>query len=323
MELSTRALDTQTRKASTGKNREAKPVRPEKPVSGAASPIPRPGLARRLREDRTACSALVLLLLIAVSAAAAPLLSVYSPDDIARDERLRAPSSAHPFGTDDLGRDLFVRVMQGGRASVAVGITTIVFALFVGVAGGGIAGFYGGVAGSIVMRLADVMLSIPAFLIILLSSSILSPGFLLLCMLIGSMQWMEVARVVRTAVVTTRERDFVEAARALGLRNSRILFRHVLPHAGGPVLIAGTVGLAQAIVIESTLSFFGFGLQPPSVSWGSLLRDAQGYIASAPWIAVFPGFMIFITVLCCFILGNFLQSAVDPRRAASWVSPRG
>jgi peptide/nickel transport system permease protein len=264
----------------------------------------------------------VLLLLIAVCAATAPLLSVYSPDDISRNERLRAPNSAHPFGTDDLGRDLFVRVMQGGRASVAVGITTIVFALLVGVAGGGIAGFYGGVAGSIVMRLADVMLSIPAFLIILLSASILSPGFILLCMLIGSMQWMEVARVVRTAVVATRERDFVEAARALGLRKSRILFRHVLPHAGGPVLIAGTVGLAQAIVIESTLSFFGFGLQPPSLSWGSLLRDSQGYMASAPWIAVFPGFMIFVTVLCCFILGNFLQTAVDPRRAANWVSPR-
>jgi peptide/nickel transport system permease protein len=264
----------------------------------------------------------VLLLLIVAGAAVAPLLGVDSPDAIAPGEKLRAPSAAHPFGTDDLGRDVFVRVMEGGRVSVAVGITTVVFALLIGVIGGGVAGYYGGVAGALVMRLADAMLSIPTLLIILLFSSILSPAFIPLCVLIASMQWMEVARVVRAAVLSTKELEFVEAARALGVPHGRILFRHVLPHAGGPVLVAGTLGLAQAIVIESALAFFGFGLQPPAVSWGSLLRDTQGYFATAPWIAVFPGFMIFITVLCCFVLGESLKSTVDPRCSSRCMGAR-
>jgi peptide/nickel transport system permease protein len=168
----------------------------------------------------------------------------------------------------------------------------------------------------VVMRFTDVMLSIPVFLIVLLCSSIFTPGFVFLCLLIGSVQWMEVARVVRSVVRSTREIEFVEAAKALGVPDTRILFRHVLPHASGCILVAGTLGLAQAIVIESTLSFLGFGLQPPSMSWGSLLRDAQGYLGAAPWIAIFPGLMIFSTVLSCHVLGEFLESTLDPRAAA-------
>jgi peptide/nickel transport system permease protein len=316
MESSTRVLETPGKKNRPAKLRRTA-LSPEKRFSRDAWPASRPSLIRRLRSDRAAYAALVLLVVITVAAVAAPLLSPSAADIIDPGSKLLAPSASHPFGTDDMGRDLFVRVMRGGRISVTVGIITVLFALIVGVIGGGVAGYFGGFADALVMRLTDVMLSVPVFLIILLCSSILSPGFIFLCLLIASVQWMEVARVVRSVVLSTRGLEFVEAARALGVSDARILLRHVLPHTSGPVLVAGTLGLAQAIVIESTLSFLGFGLQPPSVSWGSLLRDAQGYLATAPWVAVFPGLMIFATVLCCYVLGGFLKSAVDPRRTAA------
>jgi peptide/nickel transport system permease protein len=302
------------------KERAAVPRQTASSPEGRGSPearsLPCPGVIGRLRSDRPAYAALILLAIIAFSAVAAPLLSPSSPHAIDPGQRLLAPSPSHPFGTDDMGRDLFVRVMQGGRVSVTVGIIAVLFALLVGVIGGGVAGYRGGIADALVMRFTDVMLSIPVFLIVLLCSSILSPGFVFLCLLIGSAQWMEVARVVRSVVRSTRGLEFVEAAKALGVSDRRIFLRHVLPHTSGTVLVAGTLGLAQAIVIESTLSFLGFGLQPPSMSWGSLLRDAQGYLGAAPWIALFPGLMIFATVLCCHVLGEFLESTLDPRAAA-------
>jgi peptide/nickel transport system permease protein len=323
MESSTRVLDSAGKKTKPVPRPGAATRRPDKHESPRSDPSTSGlGIARRLRGDRAAYAAFVLLALITVTAIAAPLVSPYSPDAIYPGQKLLAPSGRHPFGTDDMGRDLFVRVMQGGRVSVAVGLVTTLFALLLGVVGGGVAGYFGGAADFVVMRFVDVMLSIPVFLIMLLCTSLFSPGFLLLCFLIGSIQWMEVARVVRSVVVSTREREFVEAAHALGISDVRILLRHLLPHAGGPLFVAGTLGLAQAIVIESTLSFLGFGLQPPSVSWGSLLNDAQGYLATAPWIAMFPGIMIFITVLCCYVLGGFLRSALGPQNAVGGVGSR-
>jgi peptide/nickel transport system permease protein len=287
---------------------------PESALSGKVCPVPREDFWTRLRSNRAAYAAAVLLGIIVFAALAAPLLSPHRADVIDPALRLLAPSVSHPFGTDDMGRDLFVRVMQGGRISVAVGITSVVFALLIGVFGGGLAGYYGGFVDSIIMRFADVMLSIPAFLIVLLCASIFSPGFVLLCLLIGAVQWMEVARIVRSIVLATKQNEFVEAARALGVPDIRILVRHVLPHTVSPVFVAGTLGLAQAIMIESTLSFLGFGVQPPSVTWGALLRNAQGLLSVAPWTAVFPGIMIFVTLLSCYVLGDFLRSATDPRR---------
>jgi peptide/nickel transport system permease protein len=243
-------------------------------------------------------------------------LSPYPVDTIDPSIKLLPPSWAHPFGTDDLGRDLFVRVMVGGRFTIAVALTAVLFALMVGMIGGASAGFYGGFVDAAVMRTADVMLSIPILLVLLLFSSVFSPGFFLLCLLIGSVQWMEVARVVRSIVLSTRENEFVDAARALGLPSRRILFRHILPHTGGPMIVAATLGLAQAILIESTVSFFGFGLQPPAVSWGALLKNAQGYLAAAPWVAAFPGAMIFATVLACYALSGYARSVVGSRRSA-------
>lgn len=270
-------------------------------------------LLSRLRDRPLAYAAVVLLALIVVGATAAPLLSPHQVDKIDTSIKHSPPSLSYPFGTDDMGRDLFLRVLYGGRISIAVGVTAVLFALVIGVIGGGISGYFGGIPDAVVMRGADVMLSIPVFLIVLLCASLFTPGFLLLCVLIGSIQWMEVARVVRSVVVSTKENEFVDAARALGVPEIRILFRHVLPHTTGAVFVAATLGLAQAIMIESTLSFLGFGLQPPAVSWGALLRNAQGELAVAPWTAVFPGLMIFLTLFCCYVLGDFLRTATDPR----------
>jgi peptide/nickel transport system permease protein len=314
MGYSTRVLDSVTERAKTSRHATtvSAPDR-RRPAATIEAPAVRAGIAGRLRADPTAYAALVLLTVIIVAAVAAPFLSPHSADAIDPAKRLLAPSPIHPFGTDDMGRDLFVRVMQGGRVSVAVGLITMVFAVLVGLAGGAVAGYLGGIADLLVMRLADLMLSIPVFLIVLLVSSLVSPGVLLLCVIIGAVQWMEVARVVRSVIVSSRKLEFVEAARALGASHTRIVARHLLPHTSAPVFVAGTLALAQAIMIESTLSFLGFGLQPPSASWGSLLNDAQGYLAVAPWIAVFPGLMIFATVLCCYVIGAFLKSALDPR----------
>lgn len=311
MEYSTRVLDSVTETARPAKRPKAapEPCRPHPRLPEAPA-----GRVRRLhRPNRTAYAALVLLGLIVVASAAAPLLSPHSTDAIDPSQKLLAPSLLHPFGTDDMGRDLFVRVMQGGRVSVAVGSIAMLLAVLAGLAGGAAAGYFGGFADALVMRLADLMLSIPVFLIVLLVSSLAAPGVLVLCLLIGSVQWMEVARVVRSVLMTARGLEFAEAARALGMPHSRIIVRHLLPHASGPVLVAGVLSLAQAVMIESTLSFLGFGVQPPSVSWGSLLNDAQGYLGAAPWVAVFPGLMIFVTVLCCYALGAFVKSALDPR----------
>lgn len=324
MDYSIRVLESADKKARPA-DKHGKAHRPlerlESPVIEGRSASR--GLARRLHSDKPAYAALVLLSIITVAAVAAPLLSPFSPATIDPANKLVAPSALHPFGTDDLGRDLFVRVLHGGRVSVAVGLVAMAFAVLVGVLGGGIAGYFGGIADFLVMRFADVLLSIPVFLIILLCSSLVTPGFILLCVLIGAVQWMEVARVVRTVVVSTRELEFVSAARALGVPDARILVRHLLPHSGSTVFVAGTLALGQAIVIESTLSFLGFGIQPPSVSWGSLLNDAQGYLGAAPWIAAFPGLMIFVTVLCCYVLGDFLRSTLDPRGSGRRPGPLG
>jgi peptide/nickel transport system permease protein len=324
MGFSTPVSDTLDRKAAAANRRHsASPRRrSERSVPPDRLQVDRKGLLRRLRERPRAYAAAVLLGVIVAGAVAAPLLSPHEADAIDIGIKHMPPSFQHPFGTDDMGRDLFLRVLYGGRISIAVGFAAVFVALVVGVLGGGIAGYFGGMAGAVVMRTADVIMSIPVFLIVLLCASVFSPGFLFLCVLIGSIQWMEVARVVRSVVMSTKENEFVDAARALGVPELRILFRHVLPHANGAIFVAATLGLAQAIMIESTLSFLGFGLQPPAVSWGSLLRNAQGQLAVAPWAAVFPGLMIFLTLFCCYILGDFFKAVANPSHPLHRTGPR-
>jgi peptide/nickel transport system permease protein len=316
MAYSTPALDTLSK---DGEKKRTVQVRTVHPLRETFRPAPTRrtrretnGLLNYLRLNPLAYSALITLGLIVAGALLAPLLSPFDKDQIDLTKQYLPPSLEHPFGTDDLGRDIFVRVMHGGRVSLSVGFLAMLVALILGLFAGGVAGYYGGVVDTIVMRFVDLMLSIPVFFVILFISSTITPGILVICLLIGTTQWMEVARLVRAVVISTRELEFVDAAKILGYSDKRIIARHLLPHTAAPVLVAVTLGLAQAIIIESALSFLGFGVQPPTPSWGAMLQNAQGYLSTCPWIAVFPGMMIFLTVVCCNVLADFLGEAFSP-----------
>jgi peptide/nickel transport system permease protein len=272
-----------------------------------------------LKRSPLAYAAFVVMSLILLGAVFAPLMSPYHKDKIDLTSQYLPPSLDHPFGTDDLGRDIFVRVMHGGRVSLAVGFMAMAVALLIGVTVGGVAGYYGRWIDATLMRVVDLMLAVPVFLVILFLSSVATPrvSIVAVCLMIGGTQWMEVARLVRAVVMSTREYEFVDAARTLGLPDRRIIVRHLLPHTTAPVLVAITLGLAQAIIIESGLSFLGFGVQPPTPSWGAMLQNAQSYLSDCPWIAIFPGLMICLTVVCCNVLADFLGEAMSPRRSAS------
>jgi len=284
------------------------------PVPERRAPEKKRSLWLSLRRDPVAFGALVLLALIVLGAVAAPVISPYDKDRIDLTKQYLPPSSAHPFGTDDMGRDFFVRVMYGGRVSLAVGFVAVLVALLLGLAAGGVAGYYGGFLDSLVMRTVDLMLAIPVFFVILFISSTINPSIVVICLLIGLTQWMEVARLVRAVVASTKNLEFVDAARVLGVSDLKIIVRHILPHTTAPVLVSVTLGMAQAMIMESSLSFLGFGVQPPTPSWGSMLQNAQGYLGTFPWLAIFPGLMIFLTVACCYILGDFLSAELSPVR---------
>lgn len=256
----------------------------------------------------------MLIALMVVSALVAPVLSPYAagPDF---GNALVAPSFNHPLGTDEMGRDVFVRLMSAGRVSLAVGFSAMLFALVIGMLFGAIAGYYGHWVDAAIMRTTDFFLAVPTFFVVLLLARVIGPGVVMICLLIAMTQWMEVARIVRSIVLSLKEREFVEAARALGASDPRILLRHIMSHTSGPVLVSATIGVAQAIMMESAISFLGFGVQPPNASWGSMLTHAQSNLGAAPWLAVFPGLMIFFTVLSCYALGDFLRAtlAVEER----------
>jgi peptide/nickel transport system permease protein len=316
MAYSTPVLDTLA-KPKPGKKVKPSCTRHSRQVPVVPPPKHRPfgerqGVLSLLRKNALARAALMLFGLIVLCSLMAPVISSYDRDKIDLTKQYLPPSLKHLFGTDDLGRDLFVRVMHGGRVSLGVGFLAITIALALGMLAGGLAGYYGGFVDSFIMRWVDLMMAIPVFFVILFLSSVITPSVLLICVIIGLTQWMEVARLVRGVVLSTRELEFIQAARALGISDRMILFRHLFPHATAPVLVAGTLGLAQAIIIESALSFLGFGVQPPTPSWGAMLQNAQGYLSTAPWIAIFPGLMICLTVVSCYMLGDFLSEAMNP-----------
>jgi len=275
-------------------------------------------VAAVLKRSPLAYAAFIVMSLVVLGAVFAPLMSPYHKDKIDLTRQYLPPSLDHPFGTDDLGRDIFVRVMHGGRISLSVGLLAMAVALVIGVTAGGVAGYYGGWVDTLLMRAVDLMLAVPVFFVILFLSSVVAPkiSIVAVCLMIGCTQWMEVARLVRAVVMSTKEHEFVDAARTIGLPDRRIILRHLLPHTTAPVLVAITLGLAQAIIIESGLSFLGFGVQPPTPSWGAMLQNAQSYLSDCPWIAIFPGLMICLTVVCCNVLADFLGEAMGPTGGA-------
>jgi len=239
--------------------------------------------------------------------------------------RLEGPSWQHPLGTDDLGQDLLARMLYGGRISLAVGLAAMIVAVIVGTLIGALAGMSRGAVGSALMWLTDLFLSLPQLPLLLLViylfrdslKSLFGPEggvFILIVIVIGGLRWMPVARLVRAQFLSLREKEFVEAARALGASTPRLVMRHILPNALGPVIVAGTIDVAAAIIAESTLSFLGLGFPPDIPTWGRLLFDAKDYLDIAPHWALFPGAAIFLTVLSINFIGDGLRDALDPRK---------
>jgi len=250
-------------------------------------------------------------------------LSPYDPYKSDISQRYQPPSLEHPMGTDALGRDLMTRVLYGGRVSLAVGFSVMMITLVIGVPVGAIAGYFGGRIDNILMRITDAALALPSLLVLILLGAILrevdapflkSNPVLTIAFVIGILAWMFTARLVRASYLTIREMDFVVATRALGGSNMRIIALHIFPNAIGPVIVEATLEVAYAILEESGLSYLGFGIQPPTPSWGNLLSNAQEYLIKYPWLAIFPGIMIFLSVISINYIGDGLRDAFDPHK---------
>lgn len=241
------------------------------------------------------------------------MLARYDPFAINTRGILYPPSMSHPMGTDELGRDVMSRIMWGARVSLLVGFVAVGIATAIGILVGSLAGYYGGYVDSILMRFVDVMLCFPTFFLILAVIAFWEPSIWKIMLVIGITSWMGVARLIRAEFLSLKERDYVQAARALGGKDLRIIFRHVLPNSLASVLVNATLGVSAAILTESALSFLGIGIQPPHPSWGNMLTAGKDNIEIAWWLSFFPGFAIFITVMGYNILGEGIRDAIDPR----------
>ncbi len=258
----------------------------------------------RTRITRTTRTAALFLVVLASAALLAPLLVPYAVDALDLANRRAAPSITHWFGTDELGRDVLTRVLFGARVSLAIGLLSAFISAAVGVAIGATAGYAGRWVDDLLMRVTDAMLAVPRLPLLMIAAAILQPNVLMLVLLVGAAGWMETARVVRAEVQTVAARDFVTSARAIGALPARIVWRHVLPGVVPVVSVATTLAVGRGILIESALSFFGVGVQPPTASWGNMLYQAQTTMTSEPWLALFPGLFIFLTVLACNAIGT-------------------
>ncbi len=247
-----------------------------------------------------------------VMAGAASLTSS-DPAAINISQSLLPPSFAHPLGTDDLGRSVFVRMLYGARISLLVGFVAVGISTLIGIFFGALAGYYGSWVDTVIMRFVDIMLCFPTFFLILAVIAFLDPSIWNIMIVIGLTSWMGVARLIRAEFLSLRQRDFVLAARALGCSDMRLIFRHILPNAMSPVLVSATLGVAGAILTESALSFLGIGVQPPTPSWGNMLIVGKQTLGSAWWLSVFPGLAILLTVLGYNLLGEGIRDALDPR----------
>ena len=278
----------------------------------------------RFQRDRTAVLGAIVLLVIVLGVLLGPLVYRTSATQIDFAQAAAGPTWEHPFGTNALGQDQLARILSGGRISLAVGVTAMVTAISLGVLIGVMSGFNGGLLDGGLMRLTDLFLSLPqlplALLLIYLfgnqARAIAGPElgiFVLVVMVIGGLNWMSVARLVRASFLTMKERNFVAAAKALGARPRRLIWVHILPNVIGPVIVAATLAVGYAIIAESTLSFLGLGFPPDVPTWGRMLYDAQNYLETAPHMALFPGLMIFLTVLSINYVGDGLRDAFDPK----------
>ncbi len=275
---------------------------------------------RRFRRHPGAMVGAVILTILIISVLLAGL-SPYDPEISDIKNRFQPPSRTHPFGTDGLGRDVLVRVLYGGRVSLTVGFLVVAITLSIGVPVGAAAGYFGGWVDNILSKLIDATLSLPALMFMILLAAILreidlpflkSNSTLTISLVLGVLSWPTVARLVRAVFLTFREMEYVTAAKALGASNLRIIISEILPNGFGPIIVESTLGIGYAIMEESTLSFLGFGIMPPTPSWGNLLDNAQEHLSEYPWLAIFPGLMIFLTIISINFIGDGLRDALDP-----------
>ncbi|RXZ83983.1 ABC transporter permease [Paenibacillaceae bacterium] len=255
----------------------------------------------------------VFILFIFSLGALLAFLSPHDPNQLNVGSRLHGPSGYNWFGTDDYGRDYFTRALYGGRVSLLVGFAAMIIATSIGVAVGVISGYFGGRIDNLLMRFLEVMTAIPSLLVMLLLSVFLKPGIGSIILIIALLMWMSIARIVRAETLSLKEREYVLYARASGQNAWGIIAKHIIPNLIPVIIVGATNNIASAIMLESSLSFLGFGVQPPNATWGSMLNNAQGYIVQAPFLAVFPGLLIFLTVLSFNILGDVLRVGFEPK----------
>ncbi len=279
---------------------------------------------RAFRRHKPAMIGLITMLLFALAAIFAPYVTPYDPEKTDLERMLEPPSAQHLMGTDELGRDLLTRILYGGRVSLSIGVMAMGLAVLVGATIGGLAGFYGGWVDNVLMRITDMMLAFPQLFILIILAIALRDipiealqgtafaSVLSIVLVIAVLAWMQVARLVRASFLSLKEKEFSEAARCLGVPNWRIMVRHLMPNAMSPIIVAATFRVATSIITESGLSYLGFGVQPPTPTWGNMLKNAQTQMTRAPWTAIFPGLMIFITVIAINFIGDGLRDALDP-----------
>ena len=313
MPISTR--ESTTNEPQTG--RRAMNPYPERGESAGPTKVYRSSLSldaiRRLLRDKLAIVGLFIMVSFIMTAILAPVLAPYDPIKQTLVERRTPPSSQHPLGLDDLGRDILSRIIYGARKSLQVGVLSVGLAIVVGALIGAFCGYLGGWADSLVMRLMDIMLAFPALLLAIAIVTILGPGLINMLYAIGIVSIPAYARIVRASVLSIKAQDYVLAARSLGASHLRILFRHVLPNCLTPLIVQGTLGIGTAILDAAGLSFLGLGAQPPTPEWGAMLGQGRYAVFSAPHIVLFPGIAIMLTVLGFNLLGDGLRDALDPR----------
>lgn len=272
---------------------------------------------RQFRRHKAAMISSVVLITLAGAVFLAPVIAPYEFDAIDLKSIRQPPMWGHIMGTDDLGRDLFTRILYGGRISLAIGIFSALVATLFGTLVGAVAGFYGSVVDNVLMRITDVAYSIPSLPLLIVLSSYTDSAIPVMVLIIGMLSWMPTARVVRSSVLSIKEKEFVAAAQMMGVPEAQIIVRHILPNAIGPIVVGATLGVGTAIIVESSLSFLGLGVSPPTPTWGNMLQDSQDTMASKPWLTIFPGLAILVTVLCINFIGDGLQDALDPTLRSS------
>ncbi|NLJ31594.1 MAG: ABC transporter permease [Clostridiales bacterium] len=266
-----------------------------------------------LRENKAAVLGLIIIAFLALVALIGPFLMPFDPDQSNMSQSFRWPDGTHWFGTDQLGRDIFSRIISGARISLTVGLSAVAISLVVGVVLGSIAGYRGGKTDTVIMRVMDMMLAIPSILLAIAFMAALGKGIDKAVIAIGLVSIPEYARIVRGCILSVKENDYVQAARVIGNRNSRIIFKHILPNVMSSIVVRATLGISTAVLDTAALGFLGLGVQPPAAEWGDMLGRARGFIFTAPYTLIFPGVAITVTVLAFNLLGDGLRDALDPK----------